>query len=382
MLVEPGGVAAMLKVLFIHRDLPFHGGVPRFILNLARSCDPSRLRMEVGSFKPASKEMADAFGELGIHPVELGDRGYLGPTRRLRRHLRRERIDVVVANSFKSYLVSRLACMGLPCRVILWVHSIPLVIRGSIRRGLYRWLSRNDTLVFSSNAIKKVHLDPDHQGQSAVVYYGVEDPYVDESTRPYDRSMRQALGVPDDALVLCFIAEFIEWKDHATLLRAFELLDPKLNAHLLLVGTGELVDAMKARAAAMKAGSRVHFLSARPDARRLLGITDLYVHPSRGEGFGLAVVEAMLAGCTVITAREGAFIEYIDAGGNGAMFEAGNAQDLAQQIVELAQDRARAKQIGQQARAYALRMFSTRKFAEEACEVIESPAQVDEEKVA
>lgn len=372
----------MLKALFIHRDLPFHGGVPRFILNLAKSCDRTRMEMQVASFMAPSAEMCASFGELGIAPRQLGDKGYIRPARRLRQWVRQDNIDVIVANSFKSYLVARMACAATRCRVIPWVHSIPLVLDGTVRRRLFRRLSRRDTLVFSSNAIKNVHQSPNHTGPSAVVYYGVEDPCANESARPYDRSMRRELGVPDEAMVLCYIAEFVGWKDHATLLRAFDRLDQQLNAHLVLIGTGQLWDQMKQLAASLPCGPRVHFLGPRTDARRILGVTDLYVHPSRGEGFGLAVVEAMLAGRAVIASRDGAFVEYIDDGSNGVLFEAGNERELAGRITELAQDRVQIRQIGQQARAFALQAFSPRKFAESACQVIEGAAGLQRGKVA
>lgn len=364
----------MLKTLFIHRDLPFHGGVPRMILNLAKSCDKSRMELNVASFVAPTQEMRMAFEELGITPHELGDRGYIRPARRLRRLVHRDNIDVIVANSFKSYLVARIACVGVRCVVIPWVHSIPLVLDGAVRRRLFHWLSRRDTIVFSSNAIKNAHQSSVHGGKSSVVYYGVDDPYAGESSRPYDRSMRRELGVPDEALVLCYIAEFIEWKDHATLLAAFDRLEKRLNAHLLLIGTGQRLDEMKKLALSLKCGTSVHFLGPRMDARRILGIIDLYVHPSRGEGFGLAVVEAMLAGRPVVASRDGAFIEYIDDGGNGILFKAGDDLDLAAQITALADDRMRALRIGRQARAFALQNFSSRTFAASTCKTIENVA--------
>jgi glycosyltransferase involved in cell wall biosynthesis len=372
----------MLKTLFIHRDLPFHGGVPRTILNLAKSCDLGRIHMHVASFVAPSSEMQSAFGELGIAPRQLGDKGYIRPARRLRQWVRQERIDVIVANSFKSYLVAKMACAASRCRVIPWVHSIPLVLDGALRRRLFHWLSKNDTMVFSSNAIRNVHRSPDHDGKSAVVYYGVDDPCASESSRPYERSMRRKLGVPDEALVLCYIAEFIGWKDHATLLRAMDRLDERLNAHLLLIGTGQLLEQTRQQAKSLQCAPRIHFLGPRMDARKILGVSDLYVHPSRGEGFGLAVVEAMLAGRPVIASRDGAFIEYVDDGNNGVLFTAGDDQDLAARITELADDRLLGKQLGQQARMFALQTFSPRQFAESTCRVIESAVMTDQGKVA
>lgn len=361
-----------MKVLFIHRDLPFYGGVPRVLLTLARSRNPARLEMSVASLVAPSPQMQAAFAQLGINPFELGDRGYVQPVRKLRRLIQQQGYNAIVANSFKAYLIACIACAGLNCRAIPWIHSIPLVLDGRFRRLLFDWLARDTTVIFPSDAIRQAHWPASHSARSAVIFNGVTDPLLDSVTQPYDRSALTAMDIPPDALTICFIAEFIGWKDHATLLRAFELLEPRLNAHLLLIGTGQLFDSTKAAAATMRSSARIHFLGPRTDAQQIAGAADLYVHPSRGEGFGLAVVEAMLASRPVIVARQGAFPEYITDHSNGVLFAPGGEMDLADKITELADNRPLAGAIGQRARAYALRTFAPDQFAQSICNVIES----------
>src|SRR5579862_4092276 len=66
--VSNGGVdqSRPLRVLFVHRDLPFHGGVPRCLLYLARACNQSRIDFRLASFCDPSHRMRESFGELGI----------------------------------------------------------------------------------------------------------------------------------------------------------------------------------------------------------------------------------------------------------------------------------------------------------------------------
>ena len=119
---------------------------------------------------------------------------------------------------------------------------------------------------------------------------------------------------------------------------------------------------------------RVHFLGARTDARRILGFVDVYVHPSRGEGLGLAVVEAMLAGVPVIVTNEGAFPEYVTDGVTGLMFPGGDVSALVARIAELIQDRTRAARLGRTGREHCLKMFSPARFADEMTSVLEKEA--------
>ena len=59
---------------------------------------------------------------------------------------------------------------------------------------------------------------------------------------------------------------------------------------------------------------------------------DLFVHPSRSEGFGLTVVEAMAAKVPVIASDIEGPAEILDYGKHGIMFENSNYEDLALQI--------------------------------------------------
>lgn len=364
------------RALLLHRDLLFGGGVPQCFLSLARMNDPHRLSISVASCMTPPAEMVDAFHQASVEPVCIGDRGLLRPARRLRRLVRRERIEVVVTTSFKTYQIAKLALVGLDLPIVFWVHASQNVIVRGWRRAPFRWFSRNDALVFVSDAVRRSHAHYSHRGIEQVVYNGVTDPFDDPSIRPYEPCMRPMLGVPEDAIVLGYTASFVPWKDHDTLLSAFERLDhTNRPIHLVLIGSGDLEPELRRRAASMRYGRQVHFLGLRTDARRLLGLIDLYVHTCREEGFGLAVVEAMLAGKPVVAAREGAIPEYLRDGMDGLLFMAADPDDLADRITAMIDDPAAAASMGRSARSRCLRLFSPRRYYDSICEVIERVAQ-------
>jgi glycosyltransferase involved in cell wall biosynthesis len=354
-----------LRVLFLYRDLPFHGGIPRCLLYLARAFDHRRMDLHVASMIAPSAPMLDAFGALQIEPVCLGDNGYVSPVRNLRRLLEERDMEVVVATTFKTYFCAKWAVRGTKVGVAFWVHAVRRVISGPVRRAFVRLLSRNDPLIFVSRAVRDAHLPPNHRGPALVIYNGVEDVADDPRFKPYGPEMRQTLGLPPDALVLAYVAEFVPCKDHPTAIRAMhELARRQVNAHLLLIGTGEKIESARALAARGPASGRIHFLGARSDVRRILGIVDIYLHPGREEGFGLAIAEAMLAGLPLAGAREGALTELIESGKTGVLFNPGDAPDLADKVVFLAADRDRARRIGAAAREFCLQKFDVDTFAE------------------
>jgi glycosyltransferase involved in cell wall biosynthesis len=261
---------------------------------------------------------------------------------------------------------AKLAAIGTATKVVFWIPAIPLIFSGAVRRSIYRVLAKNDVLIFISEAVRRAHEYPRHTAPLHVIYYGVEDPLCTPEHTPYSREQRpDLLGLPAQALVCGYVAEFVDWKDHETLLKAFFRVSSSLpNLYLVLVGTGQTLARVRAMAEASSCRDRILFLGARTDARRLLGLFDIYVHPSRGEGLGLAVVEAMLASVPVVTSDEGAFPEYVFDMENGLLFTAGQSEELAARITMLANDRLLRDRLAEAGRKSALNQFSMRQFGE------------------
>lgn len=71
----------------------------------------------------------------------------------------------------------------------------------------------------------------------------------------------------------------------------------------------------------------------------IVGEASCLVFPSTCyETFGRTVPEAYAKGTPVIVSRGGATAELVDEGRTGLLFDAGNAADLAQQVIELTSD--------------------------------------------
>jgi glycosyltransferase involved in cell wall biosynthesis len=357
--------------MFLHRDLVFHGGVPNSFVNFAQY-KPHRVELFVGAFRNIHPQMKERLETRGAKVIELGDRGYIKPAWTLRKHILEEGIQVCLACSFKSYVVAKLATLGSQCRVIFWIRGIPLILDGRLRKRIFRILSRNDTLIFISNAVKKAHAFPSHRGKEYIVYHGVVDP-LDGGFPPYTRTQRfEMLGIKDTDLVLGYTAEFIGWKDHKTLIASFDILSRNFSSlYLVLIGTGQLMGKIKQEVSRRNLDGKVIFLGARQDAKRLLGLLDIYVHPARGEGFGLAVVEAMLTGIPVVVADEGSLPELVRDGENGLLFKAGDPNDLAQKVAELLTDASKRTTLGDAARQSALLRFSPLRYVRDIMHIIE-----------
>lgn len=314
----------MLKVLFITRDFPFAGGISQAILSFNRYRNKELIVVEVVTLAPPDSLMRQHAADIQVHT--LGDNGYSRPALKLRALLQRVKPDVVVCNSFKTFLMYKLATVGARC--IFWVHGLGQIMQGQCRQRMFRVLAKDDTLLFVSEAAGRIHSYSGHRGRSLTIAHGVAS-----EPKPPTSSRRAELAIPADAFVIGYTAEFTHCKQHAVLLQAFGLLAKKYsNLRLVLIGSGQMYDELRGSVARYCPAESVHFLGTRSDARQLLGSMDLYAHVCEGEAFGLALVEAMLAGLPTVVSAAGALPEIVHDGVTGLLFRTNDPADLAAKI--------------------------------------------------
>ena len=109
------------------------------------------------------------------------------------------------------------------------------------------------------------------------------------------KEMRKKLGV-EGKLVLGNVARFSPEKNHKYLVDVLEALSKTIDVHLILCGTGELMDQTKQLVNDKNLSSHVSFLGMRNDIPEILQALDVFVMPSLFEGLPFTLVEAQAAG--------------------------------------------------------------------------------------
>lgn len=90
---------------------------------------------------------------------------------------------------------------------------------------------------------------------------------------------------------------------------------------------------------------------------------DILVAPSRREGFGLAVAEAMMAGLPVIASRVGGLPEVVDERTTALLVEPNDVTGLGRAVATLARDGELRQRMGRAGRQRAIQLFSPEKTA-------------------
>lgn len=160
---------------------------------------------------------------------------------------------------------------------------------------------------------------------------------------------RAKLGVHDDAPILLYASKFMPRKHPDDLISAARILkDRGLHFHLVLAGSGEMDDALRAQAASHPDLS-IHFpgFVNQAELPRLFGASDIFVLPSQAEPWGLIINEAMCAGLPVVASREiGSVADLVKPGVNGDVFDATDVASMVDALTPMVADMAEAKRRG------------------------------------
>ena len=107
------------------------------------------------------------------------------------------------------------------------------------------------------------------------------------------------------------------------------------------------------------AASKIHQVGVRDDINRILQAADIFLFPSRREGFGTVIVEAMATGLPCIVSEQPGITDFIFGTGNpaGISVPQENSSILAEQAINLLANKSQMHELGKQSRKRALALF-------------------------
>jgi glycosyltransferase involved in cell wall biosynthesis len=139
------------------------------------------------------------------------------------------------------------------------------------------------------------------------------------------------------------------------LIRALADVD---GASLLVVGDGSERARLRGLAREVGVSERVTWQGWSDEPRSYLGSLDVFVLPSRFEGFPLAVLEALLVGTAVVASDVGSVGEAVRDGETGLLVPSEDPDALADALRRLLADGALREALGTQGRRLVLSRFT------------------------
>ena len=136
--------------------------------------------------------------------------------------------------------------------------------------------------------------------------FGIDDTAVIRNGIDLDRfrkvdvtkkDKRKELNIPEDAYVIGQVGRFTYQKNPEFTVDVFnELLKKNDNSYLLLIGRGNQEEDLRKQIKELNIEDKARLLVSRKDINELLKALDVFILPSRFEGFGIVLIEAQASG--------------------------------------------------------------------------------------
>ncbi len=350
----------MITMLHVLETLKGHGGTPRKLLYLARHIDRQQVKLVFAHFRPSP--LAHEFIESGCQVHAIHTESPLALTWQIQEIAQKSRANIICTHFTRALLTGFV--------VAKWRH-IPIIHNehssAHYRQGLGRTLAR---LVLPW--VDLIVCNSEHTRQSIQKsFWGTKDKLVTVHNPVEERiagrsvkEVRAELGVATNEILIIHVGRMIPERDQITILKGvYELRKTFSSVRLVMIGEGPQRADLELSARMMGLEDSVIFIGNRNEIGDYLEAADIYVNSTLDEGFGIAVVEAMLSRVPVVLSDRGAHPELIVPGKSGLLYKGGNSHALAAQLGLLVGDPDLRKRMGNDGRRHAQCRFDPADYA-------------------
>ena len=250
---------------------------------------------------------------------------------------RRNRVTHILAHRYKPTLIAALVALFFrPSLIVGVMHGNHQFARLGRRLAARTVLHKPNIKIIgvSESTRRDILKSLPYYNSAAVV--AVPNCIDIESTenQMLNRETAQAqLQLRPDQFVFGNVGRLSPTKDQLTLLRAFHSAQSRIKGSVLvIIGGGRLEPVLKHEAYKLGIQNNVIFTGAIEEAWRLMKAFDCFVSTSVTEGFGLVIVESMVARCTLIATDISSFAEIL--GDTVNLIECGNHKAIGHAMEE------------------------------------------------
>ncbi|MFC2150660.1 glycosyltransferase [Calditrichota bacterium] len=334
------------------------GGTERQLVQYLKHCDKSLWNHSVAVFNP---------GDTGTHDQDLRDLGLpfytppeqiVGKSKRLfwlKNICKDIKPDLIHSWTFYTNPYAAIAARmsGIPV-AIGSMRSDPTIGDAKNLNVIHRKLGYNlvqHIVVNSYLAASKIHEMGVPSEKVSVVYNGI-DPNSETVSKALHDEL-SALGIDKKHKLLIAIGNLRHNKGMDLFIEGLALASKKREDIRGIIVGGEVIDEpqtpteLTALIEARGLSDKVHLMGLRYDVPMLLKRADIFGFCSRSESMPNAVIEALAAGCPVISTPVGDVPKFIDSGTNGLIIKMNNSEEFAAAVIELLSDETKIKRISE-----------------------------------
>lgn len=277
----------------------------------------------------------------------------------IRRQLAQEHYDIIYCHTPVGSLVARLAAgkaLRQGTKIVYCVHGLHF-FKGAPPINWLLYFPVEKLLMYRVNTLITIN-DEDYARAHKVFQknlrieqlpgIGVEFSRLDVADPALSRArLRREWGISENAVALIYVAELIPNKNQKMLLKVLKKVKEKrTDTYLVLVGPDHADGYFQRLAQQMGVADSVIFTGWRSDIGDCLHAADIAVASSKREGLALNIVEAMYCGLPVVATDNRGHVPIVRDGENGFLVHVGDVDQMAERVLELANDPQLRKSLG------------------------------------
>jgi glycosyltransferase involved in cell wall biosynthesis len=350
-----------MKVLHVHR-IGGIGGSERHLLTLLPALAERGVEVRFLGLDDTSRAPEPFYEALTVPFARIPAPRDIDPTLALRVRRETRNADLVHTHLVHADVYGALGAQ----RLVSTKHNDDPFRAGAFRfveRALTRRASKVIVITeaLARFQVERVGLPAD---KLEVIHYGLDELPAAWGSNPPD-------DVPPDARVLLAVCRLEPQKGLDIAVRALpEIRARHPQAELVVLGEGAQRSELEQLAASLQVP--VHLLGRVPDVSAWLRRAELLVHPARWEGFGLALLEAMLAAKPVVATNVSSIPEIVADGETGLLVPPDDAAALAAAVTRVLDDPAG---YGERGRSRAQSEFSVARMTDRTLALYERAAR-------
>jgi glycosyltransferase involved in cell wall biosynthesis len=343
-----------------NKTMPFHltylignlgaGGAEKLICDLAIGLDKEKFRVSVialGHYqdKQFEDQRVALLRKNGVEVIIISKKAHgdrLKTILSLRNILKRDQVDLIHTHLFTGMVYGSVATVGMKIPLINTYHNTSgfgkkdRIVSFLFKRKFKLFIGVSESVKGTMKDYFKIPLK-----KIKVIYNGVD-------TKKFTnvQSVKK-----DNKIIFGSIGRLTEAKGFDLLIKAAqEIAKDHEDVYFKIAGDGPLKDSLRKLSSDYGIADKVEFLGNVTDIPSFLSGIDIFVAPSRYEGFGIALVESMAAGKPIIVSNLDVFKEILKIDERsisnylvtnyGVIFKSQNVQSLVDAIKWMIDNRA------------------------------------------
>lgn len=352
---------ALPHVLLVVDQLPKTlGGGERIVLKLAALLPQYGYRASILTFyaHPESAGLQSPPCPIFVLPLQRTyDLKALQAGLDLKRFLKEQRVQIVQTFFESSDIWAGFVTKAGSDAKLIWSRRDMGILRGRKHSVAYRLMSNLPDKVFAvSEQVRQHCIEVDGIDPSRVqtIYNGLDLAAWSKVSRP--------AKLPGE-FAIATVGNIRRVKGHDIFIKAAAAVVSKFPSASFSIA-GEVLEPayfaeLQALVRELNLSDRFHFAGGITNLREHLSMADIFVLPSRSEGFSNAIVEAMAASLPVVATDVGGNAEAVQDGVSGIIVPSEDVAALSAAIVSLLSDPSQAKQMGAEGKRLAAEIFTT-----------------------